>query len=232
MPDPHTVYQHNRHDQKIQQGNRRQKSALFQFRLIFPVRRKHIDDLCLSNRPGVEKSHNHKAQRKKDNGQKYGVREQHPGNPITLPVGYQQHGSDKLGAEGSQKNSGGHRDSSHEKSLRKKEPSDSPLFHSHNGLQGKFLLPAPQHVTVHKPDQKQKDQRDGADGHLHPVAKHREIIGTSDVGMIVTAGDGQEGIKQCDTDRHGHYIDQVIPDGPLGVSKNQLCIHGSVHLRS
>ena len=101
----------------------------------------------------------------------------------------------------------------------KKEPSDSPLFHSHNGLQGKFLLPAPQHVTVHKPDQKQKDQRDGADGHLHPVAKHREIIGTSDVGMIVTAGDGQEGIKQCDTDRHGHYIDQVIPDGPLGVSK-------------
>ena len=65
---------------------------------------------------------------------------------------------------------------------------------------------------VDEADQKQQDQSDGADGQLHAVAEHGEVILRSNIRLVVAAGDREKGIEQGDADGHGQEVDQVVLD--------------------
>ena len=78
-------------------------------------------------------------------------------------------------------------DTNHEEGLSKEEPPDGPLLHAHNGLDGKFPLFPPEHVVVDEADQEQKQQGDSADGQLHTVTEHGEIILRPNIRLIVAA---------------------------------------------
>ena len=65
---------------------------------------------------------------------------------------------------------------------------------------------------VDEADQKQQDQSNSADGQLHAVAEHGEVILRSNIRLVVTAGDGEEGVEQGDADGHGQEVDQVVLD--------------------
>ena len=194
---------------------------------VFPVRREHVDDLHLPDGPGVGEAHHQETENEKSRRQQHGVRKQRPGDLILLSIGGEQQRRDELGAEHPQKDAGGNGHQPHEEGFREEEPADGPLLHPHDGLEGKLPLFPAEHIVVDEADQKQQDQSDGADGQLHAVAEHGEVILRPNIRLVVAAGDGEEGVEQGDADSYSQEVDQVVLDRPPGVSEDELSIHGS-----
>ena len=109
------------------------------------------------------------------------------------------------------------------------EPGDGFLFHTEDRLHRKFSLSVKEHVIVHITDQKQDQQCDRTYGYLHAAAQYGEIKFPADIRTIVPAGNGQEGIEEHGTDRHGDNIDQIVSGGTLHIPEDQFKIHHSVH---